>query len=48
MEQQIPPKFLVGDVPTSILDVKTKNDFVYETVQTIAPQIAGYEPLPPP
>ncbi|MCH9735085.1 MAG: SMP-30/gluconolactonase/LRE family protein [Actinomycetia bacterium] len=43
MEQQIPPKFLVGDVPTSILDVKTKNDFVYETVQTIAPQIAGYD-----
>jgi len=38
MDQQIPPKFVVGDVPQSILDVKTKNDFIYDTVQTIAPE----------
>jgi len=43
MDQQIPPKFVVGDVPQSILDVKTKNDFIYDTVQTIAPEIEGYD-----
>jgi sugar lactone lactonase YvrE len=40
---QVPPKFIVGPVPQSILDVKTDNDFIYDTVKTIAPEIGGYD-----
>lgn len=43
MDQQIPPKFMVGDVPKAILDVKTENDFIYDTVQTTAREIPGYD-----
>jgi hypothetical protein len=42
-DQQIPPKFDVGPIPQSILDVKTKSDFIYDTVKTIAPEIGGYD-----
>jgi sugar lactone lactonase YvrE len=41
--QQIPPKFIVGPIPQSIIDVKTDNDFIYDTVKTIAPEIGGYD-----
>jgi hypothetical protein len=41
--QQIPPKFVVGPVPQSILDVKTDDDFIYDTVKTVAPEIGGYD-----
>jgi sugar lactone lactonase YvrE len=39
----VPPKFEVGPIPQSILDVKTDNDFIYDTVKTIAPEIGGYD-----
>jgi sugar lactone lactonase YvrE len=42
-DQQIPPKFIVGEIPQSILDVKTDRDFIYETVHTIAPGLKGYD-----
>ena len=42
-DQQIPPKFDVGPIPQSILDVKTKGDFIYDTVHTIAPELEGYD-----
>ena len=42
-DQQIPPKFDVGPIPQSILDVKTKGDFIYDTVKTIAPEMGGYD-----
>jgi sugar lactone lactonase YvrE len=42
-DQQIPPKFVVGDIAQSILDVKTDGDFIYDTVHTIAPEIEGYD-----
>jgi sugar lactone lactonase YvrE len=42
-DQQIPPKFIVGPIPQSIIDVKTDNDFIYDTVKTIAPEIGGYD-----
>jgi sugar lactone lactonase YvrE len=42
-DQQIPPKFEVGPIPQSILDVKTKRDFIYDTVKTVAPEIKGYD-----
>jgi len=42
-DQQIPPKFVVGAIPQSILDVKTDGDFIYDTVHTIAPEIGGYD-----
>ncbi|MBW2160754.1 MAG: SMP-30/gluconolactonase/LRE family protein [Deltaproteobacteria bacterium] len=41
--QRIPPKFVVGDIPQSILDVKTDGDFIYDTIHTIAPEIEGYD-----
>ena len=41
--QRIPPKFVVGDIPQSILDVKTDGDFIYDTMHTIAPEIEGYD-----
>lgn len=41
--QQIPPKFIVGPVPQSIIDVKTDGDFIYDTVKTIAPEMGGYD-----
>jgi sugar lactone lactonase YvrE len=41
--QQIPPKFEVGPIPQSILDVKTDGDFIYDTVKTIAPELDGYD-----
>ena len=43
MDQQIPPKFMVGDVPQAILDVKTEVDYIYDTVQTTAREIPGYD-----
>jgi sugar lactone lactonase YvrE len=42
-DQQIPPKFVVGPIPQSILDVKTDGDFIYDTVKTIAPELDGYD-----
>jgi sugar lactone lactonase YvrE len=42
-DQQIPPKFVVGAIPQSILDVKTDGDFIYDNVQTIAPELEGYD-----
>jgi sugar lactone lactonase YvrE len=42
-ELQIPPKFVVGAIPQSILDVKTYSDFIYDTVKTIAPELNGYD-----
>jgi len=42
-DQPIPPKFDVGPVPRSIIDVKTDGDFIYDTVKTIAPEIGGYD-----
>ena len=42
-DQQITPKFIVGPIPQSIIDVKTDNDFIYDTVKTIAPEIGGYD-----
>jgi sugar lactone lactonase YvrE len=42
-DQKIPPKFIVGPVPQSILDVKTDGDFIYDTVKTIAPEMGGYD-----
>ena len=42
-DQQIPPKFVVGPIPQSILDVKTDGDFIYDTVHTIAPELEGYD-----
>ncbi len=42
-DQQIPPKFDVGPIPQSILDVKTEGDFIYDTVHTIAPELEGYD-----
>ena len=42
-DQQIPPTFVVGAIPQSILDVKTDGDFIYDTVQTIAPELEGYD-----
>ncbi|CAB1081642.1 hypothetical protein D1AOALGA4SA_9288 [Olavius algarvensis Delta 1 endosymbiont] len=42
-DQQIPPKFEVGPIPQSILDVKTDGDFIYDTVYTIAPELEGYD-----
>jgi hypothetical protein len=41
--QQLPAKFIVGPVPQSIIDVKTDNDFIYDTVHTIAPELRGYD-----
>ena len=41
--QQLPPKFVVGAIPQSILDVKTDGDFIYDTVKTIAPELNGYD-----
>ena len=41
--EQIPPKFIVGPIPQSILDVKTDGDFIYDTVKTIAPELDGYD-----
>jgi sugar lactone lactonase YvrE len=40
---KIPPKFIVGKIPQAILDVKTDEDFIYDTVKTIAPELAGYD-----
>lgn len=40
-EQQLPPKFIVGDVAQSILDVKTKGDHIGDTTKTVAPNISG-------
>jgi len=42
-DQQIPPKFIVGPIPQSIIDVKTDGDFIYDTVRTIAPELEGYD-----
>ena len=42
-DQPIPPKFVVGAIPQSILDVKTDRDFIYDTVHTIAPELEGYD-----
>jgi sugar lactone lactonase YvrE len=42
-DQQIPPKFEVGPIPQSILDVQTQGDFIYDTVYTIAPELEGYD-----
>jgi sugar lactone lactonase YvrE len=42
-DEQIPPKFIVGPIPQSILDVKTDGDFIYDTVKTIAPELDGYD-----
>jgi sugar lactone lactonase YvrE len=44
-DQQITPKFIVGPIPQSIIDVKTENDFIYDTVKTIAPEIGGYDDI---
>jgi hypothetical protein len=41
--EAITPPFIVGPVPQSIIDVKTENDFIYDTVKTIAPEIGGYD-----
>ena len=42
-DQPIPPKFDVGPIPRSIVDVKTDGDFIYDTVKTIAPELKGYD-----
>jgi hypothetical protein len=42
-DQQVTPKFEVGPIPQSILDVKTDGDFVCDTVVTIAPELEGYD-----
>ena len=42
-DQEITPKFEVGPIPQSILDVETHGDFIYDTVKTIAPEIGGYD-----
>jgi sugar lactone lactonase YvrE len=42
-DQQVTPKFEVGPIPQSILDVKTDGDFIYDTVVTIAPELEGYD-----
>jgi hypothetical protein len=42
-DQEITPKFEVGPIPQSILDVETDGDFIYDTVKTIAPEIGGYD-----
>ena len=42
-DRHIPPKFVVGPIPQSILDVKTDRDFIYDTVKTIAPELDGYD-----
>ena len=44
-KQQIPPKFIVGEIPQSILDVKTEGDYIDETTKTIAPEIVGYDDI---
>ena len=41
--EPISPKFVVGPIPQSILDVKTDGDFIYDTVKTIAPELDGYD-----
>jgi sugar lactone lactonase YvrE len=41
--EAITPPFIIGPVPQSIIDVKTDNDFIYDTVKTIAPEIGGYD-----
>jgi sugar lactone lactonase YvrE len=42
-EQQLPPKFIVGPIAQSILDVKTKGDYIGDTTKTIATNIVGYD-----
>jgi sugar lactone lactonase YvrE len=42
-DQQVTPKFDVGPIPQSILDVKTDRDFIYDTIVTIAPELEGYD-----
>ena len=44
-DQQIPAKFIVGEIPQSILDVKTERDYIDETTKTIAPEIVGYDDI---
>ncbi|MBW2328626.1 MAG: hypothetical protein JRF04_03250 [Deltaproteobacteria bacterium] len=43
--QQLPAKFIIGPVAQSILDVKTKNDYIGETTKTIATNIIGYDDI---
>ena len=43
--QQLPAKFIIGPVAQSILDVKTKDDYIGETTQTIATNIIGYDDI---
>ncbi len=42
-DQQIPPKFIIGKISQSILDVKTKGDHIGDTTKTVAPNISGYD-----
>ncbi|MCK4793268.1 MAG: SMP-30/gluconolactonase/LRE family protein [Desulfobacteraceae bacterium] len=42
-EQQLPPKFIVGDIAQSILDVKTKGDHIGDTTKTVALNVSGYD-----
>ncbi len=43
--QQLPPKFIVGDVAQSILDVKTEGDHIGDTTKTVALNISGYDDI---
>ena len=42
-DQQIPPKFIIGKISQSILDVKTKGYHIGDTTKTVAPNISGYD-----
>ena len=42
-DQQIPPKFIIGKIAQSILDVKTKGDHIGDTTKTVASNISGYD-----